>query len=154
MQRGEVGEGHETMARFFMHWRNGDHETAYEIAERFIDKADAGQKTIVLYSLARSQIEHGRYDAAMGTLRTLQDDLHYSGPRPFFYCPSYFLLGESVRTYCHGGNGERRMQRHRRQVSDLRSQRGWQMPNPRPPVWARLRLRRRRHVRYAEQRLQ
>jgi tetratricopeptide (TPR) repeat protein len=82
-------------AQFFLAWREGDYDTARSVADSLLIHGKESDKTIVLYYLAKAQLERGHFDAALESLRQLQANRHYSGPRPMFYPASYYLLGQS-----------------------------------------------------------
>jgi len=90
--------------RFFAHFKNDEYNEAQQIADTLLAKVEQGQKTLIRYYLAQGQMEHGQHDEAIATLKKLQTEIHYAGPRPIFYAPSYFLLGQ-----VYEGKGDTRL---------------------------------------------
>ena len=82
-------------ARFFAQWRQGDFAGARTAADSVLAGSGREQASVILYYLARSQMDGGHYDQAMLSLQRLQQNLHYAGPRPFYYAPSYYLMGRA-----------------------------------------------------------
>jgi tetratricopeptide (TPR) repeat protein len=81
--------------RFFRLWAEGDYQGAQAVADELLANKENRDKAVVLYYLAKSQMEHGDYDQALESLQELQARRHYTGSRPMFYTPSFYLLGQT-----------------------------------------------------------